>query len=94
MKNAFHRGEMVEEAVRRSGFSLKKLAEHLNISRNTLYNRFKNPEVSYEFIVSASKIIHYDFTIDFPELKTAVNEMGEGAGHYLDRDTVELLRSD
>ncbi|MEL6606959.1 MAG: helix-turn-helix domain-containing protein, partial [Bacteroidota bacterium] len=47
-----HRGEIVEEAVRRSGFSIKKLAERLKISRNTLYNRFKEPELSYDFIAA------------------------------------------
>ena len=87
-----HRGEIVKEAVLRSGLPINKLAERLKISRNTLYNRFKDPEVSYEFIVATSKIIHYDFTIDFPELKTEGNEMGDGAGHCLDRDTVELLK--
>lgn len=83
---------MVEEAVRRSGFSIKKLSERLNISRNTLYNRFKDPKVSYEFITAVSKIIHYDFSIDFPELETAFNRVSERPGNYLDRDTVELLR--
>ena len=87
-----HRGEIVEEAIRRSGFSIKKLAERLKISRNTLYNRFKDPDLSYEFITAVSNIIHYNFAIDFPELEAEDNEFIEGLTNYRDRDVVELLR--
>lgn len=88
-----HRGEIVEEAIRKSGFSLKKLSERLGISRNTLYNRFKEPELSYEFITAVSNIIHYNFGLDFPELQTtATNEVSERPINYIDRDAVELLR--
>jgi len=88
-----HRGEIVEEAIRKSGFSLKKLSERLGISRNTLYNRFKEPELSYEFIIAVSNVIHYNFGIDFPELqKTEVNEVSERPVNYVDRDAIELLR--
>ena len=85
-----HRGEIVEEAIRRSGFSIKKLAERLKISRNTLYNRFKDPDLSSEFITAVSNIIHYNFAIDFPELKAESNEFGDIDS--LDRNVVELLR--
>ena len=87
-----HRGEIVEEAIRRSGFPLKKLAERLQISRNTLYNRFKDPDLSYEFITAVSNIIHYNFAIDFPELEAEDNESGEDLASYRNRDIVELLR--
>ena len=87
-----HRGEIVEDAVRKSGFSLKKLSERLGISRNTLYNRFGDPELSYEFIRTVGNIIHYNFSIDFAELKEEVDEMGEGSINYADRDTAELLK--
>lgn len=87
-----HRGEIVEEAVRRSGFSIKKLAERLKISRNTLYNRFKEPELSYEFITAVGNIIHYNFAVDFPELEEEINKAGESSVTYAKRDTVELLK--
>lgn len=67
--NTIHRGEIVEKILRKSGHSLTKLAEKLGISRNTLYNRFKNPDLSYNFIMEIGNIIYYDFTIDFPEMK-------------------------
>ncbi len=67
--NNIHRGEIVEKIVRKSGYSLSKLAKKLTISRNTLYNRFKNPHLKYHFIRKVGETIHYNFTIDFPEMK-------------------------
>ena len=92
--SATRSGEIVENAVRKSGFSLKKLSERLGISRNTLYNRFGDPELSYDFIRTVGNIIHYNFSIDFAELKEEVDEMGEGLINYADRDTAELMKLD
>jgi plasmid maintenance system antidote protein VapI len=69
MTNSVHRGEIVEKILRKSGYSLTKVAKKLGISRNTLYNRFKNANLSYHFMMEVGKIIYYDFTIDFPEMK-------------------------
>jgi transcriptional regulator with XRE-family HTH domain len=63
-----HRGEIVEKFVRKSGYSLSKLADKLHISRNTLYNRFSNANLSYRFIQEIGVIINYDFSFDFPEM--------------------------
>lgn len=87
-----HKGKIVEDAIRRSGFSFKKLAERLRVSRNTLYNRFKEPDLNYEFIMAVGNIIHYDFTHDFPDLQAEIDAMNESSVGYLDRGTVELLR--
>ncbi len=86
-----HRGEIVEDTIRKSGFSLKKLSERLGISRNTLYNRFREPELSYGFIRAVGNIIHYNFEIDFAELHEEANEISERPPTYIDRDAVELL---
>eukprot|EP01132_Coremiostelium_polycephalum_P002972 gene2972-3710_t len=72
-----HRGQILEKIVRKSGFSLTKLAEKLGISRNTLYNRFDNANVGYRFIMDVGHIIHYDFSIDFPEMKQEPNLIGD-----------------
>ncbi len=87
-----HKGEIVEDVVRRSGFPITRLAKRLKISRNTLYNRFKNPDLSPEFITSISNIIHYDFALDFPELKIDGSKADESSYKYVERNTVELLR--
>jgi len=72
-----HRGQIVEKIVRKSGYSLTKLAEKLEISRNTLYNRFDNANLGYRFIMDVGNIIHYDFTLDFPEMKKEPSLMGD-----------------
>jgi|694.fasta_scaffold72290_2 transcriptional regulator with XRE-family HTH domain len=87
-----HRGEIVEDAIRKSGFSLKKLSERLGISRNTLYNRFRDPQLSYEFIIAVGNIIHYNFSLDFAELRSETNEVRESPINYIERDASELLK--
>ena len=67
--NIIHRGEILEKTLRKSGYSFTKLAGKLGISRNTLYKRFENANLSYHFIMEVGKIIYYDFTLEFPEMK-------------------------
>jgi hypothetical protein len=67
-----HRGEILEIAIRKGPYSIKNLAEKLQISRNTLYNRFKEPDLDYSFILQVGDLIYHNFKTDFPELKTTV----------------------
>ena len=64
-----HRGKIVEKAVRKSAYTISKTASMLGITRNTLYNKFKVPNLSYHFIAEVGSVIDYDFTLDFPELE-------------------------
>jgi lambda repressor-like predicted transcriptional regulator len=63
-----HRGEIVEKAIRESGYSLTVVSKKLGISRNTLYNKFEDPNLNDDFIYKVSQAIHYDFSIHLPEL--------------------------
>lgn len=67
-----HRGKILERAVRGSTYSIKVLSDKLGISRNTLYNKFKAPNLSYDFMLQVGDIIHHDFSSDLPELSTNV----------------------
>lgn len=87
-----HKGQIVEKAARKSGYSLTRLAKALGISRNTLYNRFDNPNLGYSFIIDVGNIIHYDFTLDFPEIKDEAKIAGENPIRSIDRGAAELLR--
>ena len=93
-----HRGEIVEKAARRSGASLTKLAKKLGIGRNTLYNRFRDANLNYHFIMEVGKAIYYDFTLDFPEMKaelglTSANPISQHREELLEKDkTTEFLR--
>ena len=67
-----HRGKILEAVLKQSGYPLKVLAEKLGISRNTIYNKFKEYNLSYDFIVRVGELIHYDFTYEYPEIKSTV----------------------
>jgi hypothetical protein len=86
-----HRGEIVEKIVRKSGYSLTKLSSHLGISRNTLYNRFLCSNLSWQFISEVGKFIHYDFTIEFPELKEEPGLMNQNAVSRVEHKYIRLL---
>jgi len=89
-----HRGQIVEKIIRRSGYSITRLAKKLGISRNTLYNRFENANLGYRFIMEVGNVIHYDFTIDFPEMKEEIELMGDAPIRSLDRETAELWKAE
>jgi transcriptional regulator with XRE-family HTH domain len=89
-----HRGQIVEKIIRRSGYSITRLAKKLGISRNTLYNRFENANLGYRFIMEVGNVIHYDFTIDFPEMKEEIELMGDNPVRSFDRETAELWKAE
>ncbi len=59
-------------AVRKSGVKLSQLLGPLAISRPTLYRRFEDPNLSFDFIKRVGNLIHYDFGQDFRELSPAI----------------------
>ncbi|MEO1218985.1 MAG: helix-turn-helix domain-containing protein [Bacteroidota bacterium] len=63
-----HRGKVVEKVVLGGPYPIKKLADKLQISRNTLYQKFKKQDLSYDFILEVGSLIHHDFTQEFKEL--------------------------
>jgi AraC-like DNA-binding protein len=64
-----HNGEIVEKILRNSDYSLKRIAKALNLSRTTLYKRFTEVSLSYEFILEVGQIIDFDFSTVLPGLK-------------------------
>ena len=68
-----HRGKIFEAVVRKCGYPLKTLAAKLGISRNTIYNKFKEYDLSYDFILEVGELIHYDFSYEYPEMKATVS---------------------
>eukprot|EP01132_Coremiostelium_polycephalum_P002984 gene2984-3726_t len=65
-----NRGEILEAMVRKSPYSIKNLAKKLGVSRTTLYNKFKDKEVDYDFLLLVSQVVHYDLREELPDLST------------------------
>lgn len=68
------RGSIAEKALTRSGIPKGTVAERLNISRKTLYNRLSRPDLEYDFIIELYKILRIDVIQDFPELGKYVSQ--------------------
>ena len=80
-----HRGEIIEKAIRESGYSITIVAQRLGKSRRWMYLLFENTAVSIELILQIGKIIYHDFSLDFPEIiqgKKVTNEP-ENKGHAI-----------
>ncbi|MDF3029370.1 MAG: hypothetical protein K0S23_3677 [Fluviicola sp.] len=67
-----HRGEIVERAIRKSGYPITGIAKKLGKSRRWMYLMFDNSQVDIESIISIGKIIHHDFSDEIRELN-AIN---------------------
>lgn len=63
-----HKGKIIEEAIKETGYQMKAIAKGLGIARNTLYNKLKETELEDSFIIHVSNIIYYDFSKVFPEV--------------------------
>ncbi|MFT5778362.1 MAG: putative transcriptional regulator [Crocinitomicaceae bacterium] len=70
-----HKGEIIEKAIRDSGFSITRLAKQMGKSRRWVYQIFESPNVPVDYILEIGKIIHYDFTDEIKELKTYKQNM-------------------
>jgi predicted transcriptional regulator len=62
-----HRGEIIKEAVYKSGYPITELAKRLGKSRRWMYLMFENNNVSLDVVLQIGKIIHYDFTVEIKE---------------------------
>lgn len=65
-----HKGEIIEKAIRESGFSITRLAKMMGKSRRWVYQIFESPSVPVDYILAIGKIIHHDFTEEIEELKS------------------------
>ena len=69
-----HRGEIVHEVVLKSGVKVSRLYGALGISRPTLYRRFEDPNLNFEFIRQVGEVIYHNFAEEFKELTPTVAE--------------------
>ncbi len=60
-----HQGEILQEAIKNSGISITRIVEELGITRPTIYRKFKEETIDYNFVKRIGDIINHDFSIDF-----------------------------
>lgn len=63
-----HRGEIIKDAVYKSGYSITELAKRMGKSRRWVYLMFENHSVSLDIILQIGQIIHYNFTKEITDL--------------------------
>ncbi|MCH2223624.1 MAG: hypothetical protein MK066_02560 [Crocinitomicaceae bacterium] len=64
-----HKGEIIEKAVRESGYSITKLAKQMGKSRRWVYQIFDSSNVPIDYILGIGKIIYHDFSEDIKDLR-------------------------
>jgi plasmid maintenance system antidote protein VapI len=60
-----HQGEILQEAIKRSGISITRIVEELGITRPTIYRKFKEETLDANFVKNIGQIIGHDFSADF-----------------------------
>ena len=64
-----HQGEILQEAIKNSGISITRIVEELGITRPTIYRKFKEETVDYNFVRKVGDVINHDFSSDFTVLQ-------------------------
>lgn len=60
-----HQGEILQGAIKSSGISITRIVEELGITRPTIYRKFKDETIDYNFVKKIGDIINHDFSNDF-----------------------------
>ena len=60
-----HQGEILQAAIKNSGISITRIVEELDVTRQTLYRKFKDDTLDANFVNSIGQIIGHDFSQDF-----------------------------
>ena len=72
-----HRGEILQKVVLKSGVKVSRLYAALGISRATLYRRFEDPNLDFDFIRRVGEITYHNFAEEFKEPAPTVAEPAE-----------------
>jgi len=77
-----HRGEILKEAIYKSGITITELAKRMGKSRRWMYLMFENSSVSLDLVLQIGKIIHHDFTDEIKEFNTVSTIVNEPSSIY------------
>lgn len=76
-----HKGEIIENAIRQSGYSITDIAKKLKISRRHLYNLFQKYNIDNDTVSEIGKIINHDFSGEIKGL--AIQILEEPSAKYI-----------
>jgi predicted transcriptional regulator len=65
-----NRGEIIKQAVNKSGMSITHLSKSIGKSRKWVYDMFENESVSLDVILQVGEIIHHNFTTEINDLNS------------------------
>jgi hypothetical protein len=64
-----HKGEYLNELVRKKGIKIKVLTAAAGYDRSSFYNHIKEPNLSFGILIRYGKVLNHDFAEEFPEMK-------------------------
>ena len=64
-----HQGEILQESIKNSGISITRIVDELGITRPTIYRKFKEETIDYNFVKRVGEIINHDFSNDFTAIQ-------------------------
>ena len=64
-----HQGEILQESIKNSGISITRIVEEMGITRPTIYRKFKESVIDYNFVTRVGVIINHDFSNDFTSIQ-------------------------
>jgi len=80
-KFTLDRGQIVKKAINESGISKRAVAKSVGKDYATLYNWFKDQDLSLDKIIQVGRAIKYDFSNEIPEISSMVSE-AEPSGYF------------
>lgn len=69
---SMHRGEHLALVVQKMGVNRTKLVKQVGFSRATFYFHIQQFDLPFIILKKYGDVMHYDFSIDFPEMTQAV----------------------
>lgn len=64
-----HRGEVLNDVVRKAGIKVNVLAKEVGYDRTSYYNHVKDPELPYTVIAKYGVVLKHDFSEEFPDVE-------------------------
>ncbi len=78
-----HRGEIIKDAVYKSGYPITVLAKRMGKSRRWVYLLFENASVTYDVMLQIGRIINYDFYEEVYSASPHLYTLNEPQNEYI-----------